>query len=142
MDKKFACQAVLLAAGRSTRFKTKKSKLLFNICGRSMILYPIIQLQELGIETIAVLGYQAEQVQEEIQHEFSSGISIVIQEEQRGTGHAVAQTKHSWQEETILVLSGDTPLITAELLEKLCKTHKEKNATIPFLTTQVIDPTG
>jgi len=53
-------QAIILAAGKSSRFKTKKSKLLFNICGRTMILYPLKELEALDIPMTVVLGHQAE----------------------------------------------------------------------------------
>ena len=54
-------QAIILAAGKSSRFKTKKSKLLFNICGRTMILYPLKELAKLNIPMTVVLGHQAEE---------------------------------------------------------------------------------
>ncbi len=142
MDEKSRVQAVVLAAGKSTRFKTKKSKLLFGICGRSMIMYPMSVLNSLGIASTVVLGYQGDKIRKEIEAHVTSDVAFINQEEQRGTGHAVLQTVSTWQGDDILVLSGDTPLITQELIEQLIKEHKKNNNVITFLTTQVIDPTG
>ena len=60
-------RAVILAAGRATRFKTKKSKLLFNICGQSMIMYPLNVFQALNIPMTLIVGYQAEALQQEVE---------------------------------------------------------------------------
>jgi len=135
-------RAVVLAAGRSTRFKTKKSKLLFSICGQPMILYPLRALASLNIPTSLVLGYQADSVWSEIQHSGINNITPIIQKEQLGTGHAVACTQHTWDANDILIMYGDMPLMTKELLEQLIKEHKERQATISFFTAFVIDPTG
>lgn len=108
-----------------------------------MIGYPLSALQELNIQTTLVLGYQGELIKQEIEQDFSShNLAFVFQDEQRGTGHAVAQTAHTWEEETIIVLSGDTPLITKELITQLYEEHTKNQASLSFLTTQVIDPTG
>lgn len=135
-------QAIVLAAGRSTRFKTRKSKLLFGICGQSMILYPLKVLEQLEIPMTLVLGYQKEEIKAEVDHSGIKDTSFVVQDEQLGTGHAVEQTRSMWHKDTILILAGDTPLITKEILLSLMNEHKKNNATISFLTTQVIDPTG
>lgn len=135
-------RAVVLAAGKSTRFKTKKSKLLFNICGRSMILYPLKALEEMNIPMTVVLGHQAEEVKYEIETACVKEVSYVMQEEQRGTGHAVACSQETWDKDTILILYGDAPLLTKEIIESLLVTHQEKKAAVTFCTTFVLDPTG
>jgi len=135
-------RAIVLAAGRSTRFKTKKSKLLFNICGRTMVLYPIKVLEELGIPMTVVLGYQAEEVKQDIETANVPNVSYIIQEEQLGTGHAVACTQKTWDRDNILIMNGDLPLLTKDLIEKLIQEHQDKDATITFLTSLVIDPAG
>ncbi len=135
-------QAIVLAAGKATRFKTKKTKLLFNICGRSMILYPLKVLESLRIPMTIVLGYQADEVQVEIENANIPQVDFVIQEEQLGTGHAVACTQSTWVEENILIMYGDTPLVPKELIHNLILQHKETNAALTFCTTMVIDPTG
>lgn len=135
-------RAVVLAAGKATRFKTKKSKLLFNICGRTMVLYPLKVLEELAIPMSVIVGYQAEELQQEITTASIAQVTYIHQTEQLGTGHAVASSAATWDKENILVLAGDTPLITKDLIEKLITEHHMYDATVSFLTTHVIDPTG
>lgn len=135
-------QAVVLAAGKATRFNTKKTKLLFNICGRSMILYPLKELDALGIPMTVVLGYQAEDVKQEIKSAALSQVEFVIQSEQLGTGHAVACTQDTWKEDNILIMYGDTPLVPQDMIQSLIDHHRTKKAAITFCTTEVIDPTG
>ncbi len=135
-------QAVVLAAGKSSRFKTKKSKLLFSICGRTMVMYPLKALEALNIPATVVLGHQAAQVQEEIQNHTKHDVQFVIQAEQKGTGDAVATSQAHWKEENILILYGDTPLITSALIADLIKTHQTSKTAISFCTTFVMDATG
>ena len=136
-------KALILAAGKSSRFKTKKSKLLFNICGRTMIQYPIKVLESLNIPITIVLGHQAEAIQNEILAANPTvPVNFIIQEEQKGTGHAVACTQSDWTEENILILCGDTPLLTTEFITDALENHKKNNADITFCSTIVFDPTG
>jgi len=135
-----SCRAVVLAAGKSTRFKTPKSKLLFDICGQAMLLYPLNVLNALKIPTSLVLGYQADEIIELIKKEKIDAITPVIQKEQLGTGHAVAITKDTWDSDEILILYGDMPLLTQEIVEELLAEHREKQATISFMTAMVLDP--
>jgi len=135
-------RAVVLAAGKSTRFKTKKSKLLFNICGQSMIAYPLKALEALEIPITLILGYQAEEVTKEVEHTGIADVTTVIQEQQLGTGHAVACSQSTWDKEDILILYGDMPLLTKELIHQLITEHKARNTTISFCTAYVIDPHG
>ena len=135
-------QAIVLAAGKSSRFKTKKSKLLFNICGRSMIMYPVKALEALNIPTTIVLGHQADAVRQEVTQHAQAGIQFALQVEQKGTGDAVACSRTTWNQENILILYGDTPLITPSLITELIEIHHTSKATISFCTTFVIDPAG
>lgn len=136
-------RAIVLAAGKSTRFKTKKSKLLFNICGRTMILYPVKVLEELGIPMTLVLGHQAEAIQNEIACVGVKQVSTVLQDQPLGTGHAVACSMDTWHDaENIMILYGDMPLVNTQLFEQLISEHKEKSATLTFLTAMMMDPKG
>lgn len=135
-------RAIILAAGKSTRFKTKKSKLLYYICGRTMVLYPLKALETLNIPTTLVLGHQADDVWNEVQKGNVKDVDFVVQEQQLGTGHAVECTKNHWDKKNILILYGDMPLVNKDLFEQLHEEHERSKATITFLTTLVLDPKG
>lgn len=134
MKESLSVQAVVLAAGKSTRFAMGSSKLLFPLCGKPMVLHPLQVLQELTIPTVVVTGYQKELLTECItQQHYNSPVIFIEQKEQRGTGHAVQCTKSMLQEHDILIVNGDMPLITAELLKQLIDAHRAYNATISFV---------
>lgn len=134
-------KAVILAAGKSTRFKTKKSKLVHTICGRPMLMYPIRALEELGIPSIVVLGHQAEEIKNMIEKEHVSDISFAHQKEQLGTGNAVACALDSLEgAQDILIMNGDMPLITKELIQELLTEHKNSNSMLTFVSAMVLDP--
>ncbi len=135
-------RAIILAAGKSTRFKTDKSKLIHTVCGQPMILYPIKLLQELNIKTTLVLGYQAEDIKKTVSEAKLKKVDYVIQKKQKGTGDAVLCSQKTWDTETILILNGDTPLLTKNLIAKLIEKHKKEKATLSFLTTHALNPDG
>lgn len=135
-------QAVVLAAGRSARFKTKKTKQLSNICGQPMILYSLDVLNKLDIPSLLVLGLNGEDVKQEVEKRDFANIDFVVQSEQLGSGHAVQKTTEKWHHDHILILKGDIPLITTELIEFLYEKHTSKNATVSFLTSYVLEPNG
>lgn len=135
-------QAVILAAGKATRFKTKKTKLLFNICGRPMVMYPIHALHKLNIPSTLVLGYQAEEIWKDVEASGLSHINHVIQDQQLGTGHAVKCSQPQWYAENIVIINGDCPLLTAEIIHLLLAEHTENKAVLSFCTTMVLNPEG
>ncbi|HEX4069178.1 MAG TPA: bifunctional UDP-N-acetylglucosamine diphosphorylase/glucosamine-1-phosphate N-acetyltransferase GlmU [Candidatus Babeliales bacterium] len=134
-------QAVILAAGRATRFHTDTTKLAYPICGQPMILFPIKLLQKLNIPTIVVVGYQKEQIKDIIANE-NIAVDFITQEKQDGTGHAVACTKHVWNRDHILVMNGDVPFVTQDIITALYKQHTESNAAISFITSSNPDETA
>lgn len=135
-------QALVLAAGKATRFKTQKTKILHKLCGKEMVLHPLSALADLAIPMTIVLGYQAEAVQETIIKAAVPHTTFVIQQEQLGTGHAVACTQETWTEKNILILYGDMPLISKSLLVDLIQQHKNTNASLTFCTALLDNPTG
>lgn len=137
---KNSLQAVVLAAGRSSRFKTDTSKLATKICGQEMILYCTKLLETLEIPTALVVGYQREQIEEVVKHAHGDTVSFVLQAEQKGTGHAVQCSKDAWTAEHILILNGDGPLITADIIKNLTRAHQESGAAISFVTAHNPDP--
>lgn len=133
-------QAVLLAAGKSTRFKTEQSKLVFPICGQEMILYPISLFQKMGIPTTIIVGYQKELIQECVSSKYPE-VTYAEQTVQRGTGDAVLCSKPYWNAEHILIMNGDCPLVAEHVIEDLISKHLLNNAAISFVTSHNSDPT-
>jgi len=133
-------QAVILAAGKSTRFNTGKTKLLEKICGQEMILYVTKLLERLHIPTVVVVGYQKEDVQSTIQQFHENTISFVEQVEQKGTGHAILCTQEQWYADNILIINGDVPLVTDNILQELYTQHNATHADISFVTSHIADP--
>ncbi|SES23001.1 bifunctional UDP-N-acetylglucosamine pyrophosphorylase / Glucosamine-1-phosphate N-acetyltransferase [Gracilibacillus ureilyticus] len=138
MSKRFA---VVLAAGKGTRMKSKLYKVLHPILGKPMVQHVVDQLKALQLSSITtVVGFGAEKVQEQL----GEDSHYVIQEEQLGTGHAVLQAEKylAGQKGTTLVVCGDTPLLTAETLESVIKYHEKENAKVTILTAHAEDPSG
>jgi len=133
-------EAVILAAGRSSRFVAAKSKLLTPFCGKEMLLYPIEAAQKSNIPVILVLGHQKEAILSLLE-EKKVPITHVVQDEPRGTAHAVNVARKKLTKETILVLNGDGPMVDENLLEGLLQRHFETDATITFVTAENTDPT-
>ncbi len=135
-------QAIVLAAGKSKRFKTGRSKMAEKICGREMVLYPIHLLENLSIHTTIVVGYQKELIKEIVSKNQKQQVQFVVQEEQHGTGHAILCARDAWQEEHILILNGDVPLLTEEIITALYNKHIKENAAISFVVAHNDDPSG
>jgi len=135
-------RAVILAAGKSKRFNRKQSKLLSRICGRPMIMFPLHLLEELEISTTVVLGYQADQIRDHIELSQIKEVQYVLQGEPVGTGNAVFCSQKTWDQENILILNGDVPLLTPALIQELITKHIETNSTISFIATHVLSSAG
>ena len=134
--------AVVLAAGKGTRMKSKKPKVLHTLCDRPMIRYVLDAVEEVVEkgQIHIITGYGAEQVEGEL----GDGYVFIRQEEQLGTGHAVLMAKDHLlnKKGETLVLAGDTPLISGASLKALLKMHREKKAAVTILTAEMDDPTG
>ncbi len=133
--------ALILAAGAGTRMKSQMPKVLHEICGKPMLQHVIEQAEDLQVEkTIIVIGNGAEQVKETI----GEKVDYVYQKEQLGTGHAVMEAEGLFKDYrgNILLLYGDTPLITAKSLKSFIQYHEENNFAATVLTAKVQDATG
>lgn len=136
--------AVILAAGKGTRMKSTLPKVLHQVGGKSMLAHVIQATQKAGASRqLVVVGFGEQLVRETVSEK---NIEFVVQKEQLGTGHAVLQTKNFLQNEddkaNVMVLCGDTPLLTKELLENFYKAHKEAQASATVLTAILDDATG
>ncbi|WP_408955229.1 bifunctional UDP-N-acetylglucosamine diphosphorylase/glucosamine-1-phosphate N-acetyltransferase GlmU [Natroniella sp. ANB-PHB2] len=132
---------ITLAAGKGTRMKSSLPKVLHQVAGKSMVQHVVDTASRLDpLHNLVIVGYKAEQVKVET----VGKIEFVKQEQQLGTGHAVMQAKDKLTDFSgvVLVLYGDTPLLTSETLQQLVKKHKVEEAAATILTTKVDDPTG
>lgn len=133
-------QAIILAAGKSTRFNTGTSKLLAPLCGQAVVVYPARLFHELGVDVTVVTGHQKEDIESMLSVHIKSGIQFVHQTEQRGTGHALICTKDTWNKDHIIIMNGDMPLVSPEIITKLYTMHIENNAAVSFVTAPNDDP--
>ena len=135
--------AIILAAGKGTRMKSGLVKVLHPLAGRPMIAWPVEAARQAGASPIAlVVGHQAAAVQAAFQGQ--NDIRVSLQEEQLGTGHAVACAKEALSgfSGTVLILCGDTPLLQADTLARLLDFHRENSAVVTVLTACLPDPFG
>ncbi len=133
--------AIVLAAGAGTRMKSKKPKVAHEVLGKPLVKWVIDAAHEAGIERIAaVVGHAREQVIPLVEGE----AEIVVQEQQRGTADAVNSCRKALEgfEGSLLVLSGDCPLITADTMRELVALRERNNAAVVVLTMMMDDPTG
>ena len=133
-------ETIILAAGKGTRMKSKLPKVLHKVGGKPMLQKVIDAAKAAGSNReVVVIGSGAELVEEKI-----SGVEFALQAEQLGTGHAVlcAKEKFANSSGTVLILCGDTPLVTGELLSGLVREHQEKNFAATVLTAKMPDATG
>jgi bifunctional UDP-N-acetylglucosamine pyrophosphorylase / glucosamine-1-phosphate N-acetyltransferase len=131
---------VILAAGKGTRMKSERAKVLHPLLGRPLLGYVLDAAKALRPEkTVVVIGHQAEEVRRAFDR---PGLIFVSQSPQLGTGHAVLQTSRelSFFPGTILVLSGDVPLIKKETLGEIIRTHRKKKTPVTILSTRLPQP--
>jgi bifunctional UDP-N-acetylglucosamine pyrophosphorylase/glucosamine-1-phosphate N-acetyltransferase len=136
--------AVIMAAGQGTRMRSGLVKVLHPLAGLPMLAYLLELCRRVGVKrTIVVVGHQADRVKEALA-EMASGVEFVLQAEQRGTAHAVlqAETPLRGTMGEVLVLSGDVPLLTDGLVERLLETHGRTQAQVTVVTTRLENPTG
>ena len=133
--------AIVLAAGKGTRMKSKKSKLVQKIYGKEIVKRAVENAKKSGInDIVAVVGYQKEEVMEVL----GDSVKYAVQEEMLGTGHAVMQAKEflAGKKGKVLVLNGDVPLLRPETLNKLVEKSIENREYATLLTAIYDNPTG
>ena len=135
--------AIILAAGKSTRMKSSRVKVLHEICGRPMLAYVLDAVRAAGAQRIVVVvGHDRESVMREFAQQ--SDIVWVHQQEQKGTGHAVQVCREALKDFTgeVFVLAGDGPLIRAETLSRIVEEHHSARAAMTLATSVIDNPTG
>ncbi|WP_096817796.1 bifunctional UDP-N-acetylglucosamine diphosphorylase/glucosamine-1-phosphate N-acetyltransferase GlmU [Lactococcus fujiensis] len=133
--------AIILAAGKGTRMKSKLPKVLHEVAGKTMLGHVLASVSSLETEkNIVIVGHEADRVIATL----PKGTNFVKQSEQLGTGHAVkiAADLLADKEGTTLVIAGDTPLIKGETLKALLQYHESHKATATILTAITPEPTG
>jgi bifunctional UDP-N-acetylglucosamine pyrophosphorylase/glucosamine-1-phosphate N-acetyltransferase len=133
---------VIMAAGKGTRLKSRRPKVLHQIGGRALVEHVVAAAAQVvePKDIYVIIGHEAEAVRAALQH---TGVRFVVQAEQRGTGHAILTAKPEVEGyENLIVLSGDAPMITTETILKLRDFHLEQEAAMTVLTTRPPDPTG
>ncbi|MDQ0843266.1 MULTISPECIES: bifunctional UDP-N-acetylglucosamine diphosphorylase/glucosamine-1-phosphate N-acetyltransferase GlmU [unclassified Streptomyces] len=136
---------VVLAAGEGTRMKSKTPKVLHEIAGRSLVGHVVSAARELGPEQlVVVVGHAREQVEAHLGEHYA-GTRTAFQAEQNGTGHAVRMGLEELggrPDGTVVVVCGDTPLLSGATLSALAATHSADGNAVTVLTAEVPDSTG
>jgi bifunctional UDP-N-acetylglucosamine pyrophosphorylase/glucosamine-1-phosphate N-acetyltransferase len=132
----------IMAAGKGTRLKSKHPKVLNEVGGKSLLAHVIAAAQQVAPvrDIFAIVGYQADRVRQAVQ---GTGIQFVIQEPQRGTGHALICARRALTNyDHVIVLSGDAPLIAPETIAKIRDFHLKQKAAMTILSAELEDATG
>jgi bifunctional UDP-N-acetylglucosamine pyrophosphorylase/glucosamine-1-phosphate N-acetyltransferase len=134
---------LILAAGKATRFKSERSKLLHRLAGRPLGEYVLRAAFAAGPEHVyMVVGHQADAVRKAFAR---PGLTFIEQREQRGTGHALMVSRDELTRcgsDNLAVLVGDAPLISADTLHNLVDTHRKRRAAVTILTMRLDHPHG
>jgi bifunctional UDP-N-acetylglucosamine pyrophosphorylase / glucosamine-1-phosphate N-acetyltransferase len=133
---------LILAAGQGTRLKSTLPKVLHRLAGKTLIEYVVDASQLLNPSAIyIVVGHEAEQVKAEL---VNPSIQFITQVPQLGTGHAVQTARPFWESHrnSVLILSGDVPLISTRTLSKMLEFHSQNKPSGSLLSTLLEDPTG
>lgn len=133
--------AIILAAGKGKRMKSKLYKVLHPVCGKPMVGHVLDAVQQVQCErSVVIVGHGAEAVQAYL----GDRAEYALQSEQLGTGHAIQQAESllGTEQGTTIIICGDTPLVTPETLENIIANHESQGAAVTILTASMTDPTG
>jgi len=135
--------ALVLAAGMGKRMNSDLAKVLHPMAARPLLAYVLQTLDQLGVgRRLVVIGHQRERVRAAFADR--DDIEWVVQAEQRGTGHACQMAEPALGDfgGTLLVVCGDTPLLTAATLDGLLRAHRAAAAAVTVLSMRLPDPSG
>ena len=133
---------LIMAAGKGTRLKSKRAKVLHEIGGRPLVRHVIEAAAQVvpPRDIFVIVGHQGDAVQAAVR---DTGVQFVVQEEQRGTGHAVQTAEQATRDyDELIVLSGDVPLLRPETIVALRDFHMREQAAMTILTAVPEDPHG
>jgi bifunctional UDP-N-acetylglucosamine pyrophosphorylase / glucosamine-1-phosphate N-acetyltransferase len=132
----------IMAAGKGTRLKSKHPKVLHEVGGKPLLAHVIAAASQIvpPEHVYAIIGHEADRVRQAVA---DTGVHFVLQEPQRGTGHALmCAGKALANYDQVIVLSGDAPLISPETIAKLRDFHQHKRAAMTILSARLDNPTG
>jgi bifunctional UDP-N-acetylglucosamine pyrophosphorylase/glucosamine-1-phosphate N-acetyltransferase len=132
----------IMAAGKGTRLKSKHPKVLSEVGGKPLLAHVIAAARQVvpPEDVFAIVGYQADRVRQAVEN---TSVQFVIQEPQRGTGHALMSARNALANyDHVIVLSGDAPLITRETIAMLRDFHLKHKPAMTILSAELEDPTG
>ncbi len=135
--------AIILAAGKSTRMMSRRSKVLHEVCGKPMLDFVLQACFEAGCgRAMVVVGHGKDEVM--ARYAAETKIDWVEQAQQLGTGHAARMCEPylKRQRGDVIILAGDGPLITADVLKGLVQAHRDDKAAASMATAVLDDPTG
>lgn len=133
---------IILAAGKGTRMRSSLAKVLHQAGGRTLVEHVIHAALALKpMQLLAIVGHQAEQVAAVVN---GRGVDTILQQPQRGTGHALQVARRAIRKtaKLAIVIPGDAPLLRTETLAALLDTHRRGEAAATILTAEIADPTG
>ena len=131
--------AVILAAGQGTRMRSELPKMLHPLCGRPLVEWPVAAALAAGADRVVVVDSPARSLDGRL----PEGVACVVQPQPDGTGGAVkAAAGHIDDDATIVVLAGDSPLVTADAIAQLVAAHREARAAATMATVVLADPSG
>ncbi len=137
--------AIVLAAGRGTRMKTRRAKVLHEVCGRPIVYYPVKRALEAGADpVVVVVGHEGDVVEAALRRLLPlAPLRFARQERQLGTAHAVLAAKPALRGHhgPVMILSGDTPLLTAHTLETVAAA-RTRPGSLAFATMTLDNPEG
>jgi bifunctional UDP-N-acetylglucosamine pyrophosphorylase/glucosamine-1-phosphate N-acetyltransferase len=126
-----------MAAGQGTRMRSALPKVLHEVCGRPMVAWPIIAAKEAGAGRVCVIVSP----DRDLSAVLPNGTETIVQPEADGTGGALrAAADVVRASDTVLILSGDHPLVSAEIIDELVTTHRDSEAAATVMTTEMDDP--
>jgi bifunctional UDP-N-acetylglucosamine pyrophosphorylase / glucosamine-1-phosphate N-acetyltransferase len=135
---------VILAAGQGTRMRSSTPKVLHELCGRPMVLWPVRAALAAGAARVVVV----DSPQRALEQILPEGIELTVQPAPNGTGGALVAAVSQLDlsslapPHTVVVLSGDVPLVDAHAIRALTDAHEQGNAAATMLTTVLEDPSG
>lgn len=135
--------AVILAAGKGTRMKSDRPKVLHSLAGRTLIEHVLRAVDGLqASQVVLVVGHSADEVKAALAHR--PGLQFALQSPQLGTGHALLQAEPALEGRrgTVLLLYADVPLLSTRTLRRLLEHHHDTRASATVLTAELDDPYG